>query len=397
MAKSITKRTLVGFKDISPNAIYFDDLNNMMKNKSKQLTDRIIRMNYWIKKGVGELKFDAIVGNPPYQEMDGGAQASASPIYQHFVTTSKAIEPEYISFIMPTRWYVGGKGLDNFREEMLNDIHLRVLYDCLKPEDIFPNTNIRGGVCYYLWDSSYDNTENLTRVVTFENNEVVADVLRPIKVEGIDLFIRDGNAIKIINKVFTNKSQKTMDKFISVRKPFGLEGNFINSKDFHSKNQGLRNPIICYGRGQALGYVEREIIETRINWIDKWKVFTPRANNIGTELSDDNLNTFIGEPGTICTESYIVVGADLDLNSSSAKNLSKYLTGKFARYMHSLGKASQDATAKTYRFMPLQDFTDKSVINWSKSIKEIDKQLYNKYNLSKEEIDYIENKIKEME
>lgn len=396
MAKSITKRTLAGFKDISPNATYFDDLNNMMKNKSKQLADRITRMNYWIKKGVGELKFDAIVGNPPYQEMDGGAQASASPIYQHFVTTSKAIEPEYISFIMPTRWYVGGKGLDNFREEMLSDIHLRVLYDCLTPEDIFPNTNIRGGVCYFLWDSSYDNTENLTRVVTFENNEVVADVLRPIKVEGIDLFIRDGQAIKIINKVFTNKSQKTMDKFISVRKPFGLEGSFINSKDLHSENQGLKNPVVCYGRGQTLGYVEREIIKTRINWIDKWKVFTPRANNIGTELSDDNLNTFIGEPGTICTESYIVVGADLDLNSSSAENLSKYLTGKFARYMHSLGKASQDATAKTYRFIPLQDFTDKSDINWSKSIKEIDKQLYKKYNLSEDEIDYIENKIKEM-
>lgn len=396
MAKSITKRTLLGFKDISPNAIYFDDLNNMMKNKSKQLTDRITRMNYWKKKGVGELKFDAIVGNPPYQEMDGGAQASASPIYQHFVTTSKAINPEYISFIMPTRWYVGGKGLDSFREEMLSDVHLKVLYDCLTPEDIFPNTNIRGGVCYYLWDSSYDNTEKLTRVVTFENNEIVADILRPVKVEGIDIFIRDSKAIKILNKVFTSQSKKTIEEFISVRKPFGLEGSFINSKDFHSDKQGLKNPIICYGRGQTLGYVEREIIKTRTNWIDKWKVFTPRANNIGTELNDDNLNTFIGEPGTICTESYIVVGAELDLNSFSAENLSKYLASKFARYMHSLGKASQDATAKTYRFIPLQDFTHKSDIDWSKSIKEIDKQLYKKYNLSEDEIDYIENKIKEM-
>lgn len=397
MAKSITKRTLVGFKDISPNAIYFDDLNNMMKNKSKQLTDRIIRMNYWIKKGVGELKFDAIVGNPPYQEMDGGAQASASPIYQHFVTTSKAIEPEYISFIMPTRWYVGGKGLDNFREEMLNDIHLRVLYDCLTPEDIFPNTNIRGGVCYYLWDSSYDNTENLTRVVTFENNETVADVLRPIKVEGIDIFIRDGKAVSILNKIFIQENQLFLEGFVSVLRPFGFRGYFVKSSDFHNEKHGLRNPIICYGRGQTLGYVEREIIKTRTNWIDKWKVFTPRANNIGTELSDDNLNTFIGEPGTICTESYIVVGADLDLNSSSAKNLSKYLTGKFARYMHSLGKASQDATAKTYRFIPLQDFTEKSDINWNKSIKEMDKQLYKKYNLSEDEIEYIDNKIKDME
>lgn len=395
MAKSITKRTLAGFKDISPNAIYFDDLNNMMKNKSKQLTDRITRMNYWIKKGVGELKFDAIVGNPPYQEMDGGAQASASPIYQHFVTTSKAIDPEYISFIMPTRWYVGGKGLDNFREEMLNDIHLRVLYDCLTPEDIFPNTNIRGGVCYYLWDSSYDNTENLTRVVTFENNEIVADVLRPIKVEGIDLFIRDGKAINIINKVFTNKSKKTMDEFISVRKPFGLEGSFINSKDFHSDNKGLKNPIICYGRGQTLGYVEREIIKTRTNWIDKWKVYMPYANNIGTELNDDNQNTFVGEPKSVCTETFILAGVDLNLNKDSSNNLSNYLRTKFARFLLSLAKSSQHATAKTYRFIPLQDFIDKSDINWSKSIKEIDKQLYKKYNLLEDEIDYIENKIKE--
>ncbi len=396
MAKSITKRTLAGFKDISPNAIYFDDLNNMMKNKSKQLTDRITRMNYWIKKGVGELKFDAIVGNPPYQEMDGGAQASASPIYQHFVTTSKAIEPEYISFIMPTRWYVGGKGLDNFREEMLNDVHLRVLHDCLTPEDIFPNTNIRGGVCYYLWDSSYDNTENLTRVVTFENNEIIADVLRPIKVEGIDLFIREGKAINIINKVFTNKSKKTMDEFISVRKPFGLEGSFINSKDFHSDNKGLKNPIICYGRGQTLGYVEREIIKTRTNWIDKWKVYMPYANNIGTELNDDNQNTFVGEPKSVCTETFIFAGVDLDLNKDSSNNLSNYLRTKFARFLLSLAKSSQHATAKTYRFIPLQDFTNKSDINWSKSIKEIDKQLYKKYNLSEDEIDYIENKIKEM-
>ena len=164
-----------------------------------------------------------------------------------------------------------------------------------------------------------------------------------------------------------------------------------------SDNQGLKNPVVCYGKGQTFGYVEREIIKTRANWIEKWKVFTPRANNIGTELSDDNLNTFIGGPGTICTESYIFVGVDLDLNSSSAENLSKYLTGKFARYMHSLGKASQDATAKTYRFIPLQDFSDKSDIDWDKPIKEIDMQLYKKYNLSQDEINFIESKIKEME
>ena len=187
-----------------------------------------------------------------------------------------------------------------------------------------------------------------------------------------------------------------MDKFISVRKPFGLEGSFINSKDLHSENQGLKNPVVCYGRGQILGYVEREIIKTRINWIDKWKVYMPYANNIGTELNDDNQNTFVGEPKSVCTETFILAGADLDLNKDSSSNLSNYLRTKFARFLLSLAKSSQHATAKTYRFIPLQDFTDKSDINWSKSIKEIDKQLYKKYNLSEDEIDYIENKIKEM-
>lgn len=396
MAKSITKRTLLGFKDISPNAVYFEDLNNMMKNKSKQLVDRITRVNYWKKEGMGKLKFDAIVGNPPYQEMDGGAQASASPIYQHFVKTAKDIKPEYISFIMPTRWYVGGKGLDDFRKDMLNDIHLKVLYDCLTPEDIFPNTNIRGGVCYYLWDSNYDNKRDLTRVVTLENNQITSDILRPFKIEGIDIFIRDGKAVSIINKIFGKKNQSSLESFVSVLRPFGLRGYFIKSSDFHIEKLGVKNPIICYGRGQTIGYVDRKIIKTRTNWIDKWKVFTPRANNIGTELSDDNFNTFIGKPGTICTESYIVIGADLELEKYSAENLSKYLRSKFARYMHSLAKASQDATAKTYRFVPIQDFTDRSDIDWNKSIEEIDKQLYKKYNLSDEEINYIEHKIKHM-
>jgi hypothetical protein len=126
-------------------------------------------------------------------------------------------------------------------------------------------------------------------------------------------------------------------------------------------------------------------------------VFTPRANNIGTELNDDNLNTFIGTPNTICTESYIVVGATLGLEKSSASNLCKYFTSKFARFQHSVGKASQDATSKTYKFIPLQNFNSVSDIDWNKSINDIDQQLYKKYGLSDEEIRFIENMIKPMD
>ena len=397
MAKSITKRTLVGFKDISPNATYFDDLNNMMRNKSKQFINRITRANYWKKKGSGKMKFDAVVGNPPYQEMDGGAQASASLIYHHFVMTAKSLNPKFFSFIMPTRWYVGGKGLDAFRNEMLSDVHIKELYDCLTPEDIFPNTNIRGGVCYFLWDKNYDNSMDFTRVITYENNKVIADIVRPMKIDGIDIFIRDGKAVSILSKVFADGIRESMLNHVSPLRPFGFRGYFVKDDKFRSTNKGLSNPIRCYGKGKKVGYLERHEVKVRSEWIDLWKVFTPRANNIGTELNDDNLNTFVGSPGTICTESYIVIGPDLGLDEDSANNLSKYLTTKFARYLHSLAKASQDATSKTYRFVPIQSFTKRSDIDWSKSIAEIDQQLYAKYGLNQEEIEYIEGKIKKMD
>ena len=164
MAKQITQRTLMGYSNFKINAHYFDDLINVMKNKPQQFIDKVVKPNYWKLKGDENVKFDAIVGNPPYMEMDGGAQASARPIYQNFVSTSKKLQPNYLSFIIPTRWYTGGKGLDKFRDEMLNDEYIEVLYDCLSPEDIFPNTNIRGGVCYFLWNSKYNNLNSYTKV-----------------------------------------------------------------------------------------------------------------------------------------------------------------------------------------------------------------------------------------
>ena len=377
------------FNDISSKNIVECDLTEYINNGNAE--EKILE-----SFGGEDLKFDVIIGNPPYQEMDGGAQASASPLYHHFVALAKELNPELISFIMPTRWYVGGKGLDDFRDEMLNDIHIRELHDWLTPEDIFPDTNIRGGVCYFLWDKNYDNSKELTRVVTYEDNKIIEDIVRPIKIEGVDIFIRDGKAVPILSKVFLDKNIETMFNYFSVRKPFGIESNFIKSHNFRSTDLGLSNPIICYGRGKTVGYLERNEVTVRSEWIDQWKVFTPRANNIGTELNDDNLNTFVGAPGTICTESYIVIGAELGLDEISANNLSKYLTTKFARYLHSLAKASQDATAKTYRFIPLQDFSNNSDIDWSVSVQEVDQQLYKRYELSVDEINHIERRIKEM-
>ena len=201
----------------------------------------------------------------------------------------------------------------------------------------------------------------------------------------------------MLKKIKAHKEFKSFENYVSARKPFGIEANIIqNSNIFRSFNEGLDNSVLCYGKGKKIGFLERTEITKNIDWIDKFKVYTPRANNIGTELNDDNLNTFLGSPNTICTESYIVVGVDLELDELSATNLCKYLTTKFARFQHSVGKASQDATSKTYKFIPLQNFKTDSDIDWSKSTEELDRKLYTKYKLTKEEIEFIESMIKPM-
>lgn len=347
-----------------------------------------------IKEGK-EMKFDFVIGNPPYQEEDGGAQASARPVYQHFFKESIKIS-DNVELIMPTRWYTGGKGLDEFRNDMLNDNHIKTLYDYPHTNDIFPRVNIRGGICIVFWSKSYNNTNSLVDVYTYSDNQI-SHTKRSLKTKNLDIFVRNYEAITILNKVVSSNDFNQFSDYVSSRKPFGLATNFNNDDKFKNEITGLKEPVICYYKGLKTGYIERENINSHKEWIDSWKVMTSRANNIGTELNDDNLNAFVIKPNTVCTESYMLIGVNLGLNEESATNLVKFFKSKFARFMHSLAKASQDATSKTYRFVPLQDFTENSDIDWTKPIAEIDKQLYKKYNLSQEEIDFIESHVKEME
>jgi hypothetical protein len=397
MAKSITKRTLAGFRKAKVNTRYFEDLINQIIHKPTNFIEKVkLGKTYWKANNNDNMKFNAIVSNPPYMEMDGGAQASAKPIYNNFVEIAKKINPQFVSLIMPSRWYSGGKGLDEFRDSMLNDTKISILHDFLNPEQVFPKTNIRGGICYFLRDSTYNNEESLIKVVTHQLNAEPVTVYRTLKSEHSDTFIRHGIAISIVNKVSNYPNFESMSKYVSVLRPFGFRGYFTDDVRFNSTKIGLEDPVICYGKGKKVGFVERKEITVRKEWIDRYKVFTPRANNIGTELNDDNLNSFIGEPKTICTESYLVLGAELKLDLTKARNLSKYLTTKFTRFQHSLAKASQDATSKTYQFVPLQDFTSASDIDWSQSVADIDRQLYAKYGLSEEEVVFIEGMIKGM-
>ena len=343
-----------------------------------------------------DMKFDSVVGNPPYMEMDGGAQASAKPIYNYFVDSSKKLNPNYISMIMPSRWYSGGKGLDEFRDNMLNDKRIAILHDFLNPEEVFPNTNIRGGICFLVWDKNYNNQISLTKVFTHKSGNETVSVLRSLKNNDSDIFIRHNTAIEILEKIKNYKEFKSFESYVSSRKPFGLDGNFSNNPNFKISKAGLIEPLVCYGKGKKIGYVESNLYNFKKQLIECYKVFTPYANNIGTELNDDNLNTFVGYPGSISTETYIMLGYNLKLNENSANNLSKYFSTKFSRFFHSLAKSSHHGTSKTYKFVPLQDFTVKSDIDWSKTIVEIDQQLYKKYSLSKEEIGFIESMIKPM-
>lgn len=391
MAKTITERTLTGYRNYKTNVKYIEDLTDTLKNDIEEGKQKV-------EEAFNQVKFDVVIGNPPYQESDGGAKASATPIYNRFVELSKSIEPKYISLIMPTRWYSGGKGLDKFRDEMLSDSKIQLLIDFPNPDEVFHNTNIRGGVCIVNWNFEWDANQQLTNVITFENGKETNNVMRPLRVPESAIFIRDYLAISIIDKInkVTPQHDGRISDFTSPLKPYGFRGFFIRDKRFHADENNLVEPIKCFGKG-VVGFVERSEIKVRPEWIDKWKVFTARANNIGTELKDDNFNTIIGNPGTICTETYIVIGADLDLDKYSAENLSKYLKTKFSRMLHGIAKSSHDAARTTYKFIPLQDFTSNSDIDWSQSITEIDQQLYKKYGLSEEEIQFIESKVKEME
>lgn len=331
------------------------------------------------------MKFDVIIGNPPYQLSDGGAQASAKPIYNYFVEQAKKLKPRFLTMIIPARWYAGGKGLDEFRDTMLSDRRIRILHDFPNTDDCFPGVNIRGGVCYFLWDREYDNTTGMVNVIT-HNQDETDSMQRHMRYGDLNIFLRYGRSLTILDKVIAACGDDVLAQHVSSRKPFGLSTDFAKTSKFHSKPNGMDYPIPCYGKGKKIGYVELNEIPNHQDWIGKWKVFTSRANNIGTELNDDNLNTFIGKK-EICTESYIVIGADMNLTEEQATNLGLYLQTRFARFCHSMAKVSQDATSKTYRFVPVQDFNTV----WT------DEMLYKKYGLTDEEIAFIESTIKPME
>ena len=343
------------------------------------------------------MELNAIVGNPPYSLKDGGAQRSALPIYPRFVSIADRLASHFVSLVIPCRWFTGGKGKesDDLRNAMLDDQHMACFHDFLDPDQLFPGTNIRGGVCYFLRNKDRDYSGS-TRFVTHLKNGALHTANRRMRLGTESIFIRSTLAKSIIDKVSHGLVQSNMSMHVSSRKPFGLDTTFKRSSAYHAEPNGLNNPVICYSQGFKQGFIERSSIASHIEWIGRWKVFTPRANNIGTELNDDNLNAFVASPNTVCTESYLAVGGDLNLSEQSTNNLAIYMRTRFVRYLHSLAKTSHDCPPATFAYIPMQDFTPQSDIDWTHSVSDIDRQLYKKYGFTDDETAFIESMIKPM-
>ena len=377
MAEKITRRVLVGYReDIPVNTVSFNNLIERIKDEKEleKLIQEIKNPATYNNSSATMIDFKVIVGNPPYQLMDGGYNASATPIYNLFVNMARLISPSYLSMIMPAKWYTGGKNLDQFRKSMLTDRHIRQLMDYEDSKFVFPSVDIAGGVCYFLWDKSYDG---LCSVINVRANSRILQSVRDLSQR--EAFIRHQEALAILNKVESFGEQGYSSR-VSSQKPFGLR-TFVKPTD--SGDIRLR-----YNAGE--GPFHRSDVLSKTEWIDKWKVITNRNQNEHAGQADKDgkkrilSTTEILPPGTICTETYIVI--DTFDDEQSANNLLEYLKTKFCRFLISLVATTQSVSKESFRYVPVLDFSE----HWS------DEKLNKKYKLTDDEIDYIDSIIKPM-
>ena len=325
------------------------------------------------------MKFDVIVGNPPYHLDDGGAQASAVPIYNKFIQQIKALNPIYLCAITPSRWFAGGRGLDTYREEMLHDRRIRIIVDYFNSTDCFPGIDLSGGVCYFLWNRDSEGDCLITSYINGQETTMV----RPLLEKNTTTFVRFNQAISIVRKV-RNNYMGSFQTIVSPQKPFGLRTyvqGFQRSKD---------NNILLYSNKNAdmkgEGFVSESDIPIHKEWISKYKIYISRA--YGERGNFPYLvigKPFIGIPFSCCTETYLMIGPFDD--EKIATNVMSYMQTRFFRFLVLLTKNTQDAPARVYQFVPLQDFSHP----WT------DEMLYKKYGLMDEEIAFIESMIRPME
>lgn len=320
-----------------------------------------------------EMQFDVIIGNPPYQMSDGGAQASAKPIYHLFIEQAIKLNPKYICMITPSRWFAGGKGLDDFRESMLNNKQLKEIHDFPDANEVFPGVEIKGGVNYFLWDREYHGD---CFIKTYEKGECISSLKRPLKEEAADVFIRYNEAIPILRKI-QSFGKKSFSELMSSRKPFGIPTNF------KGKKEPFKGAVKIYVNG-GVGYIKEEEVLKNHDWIKEHKVIVPKAMGKGDSKTDWVSPIYL-EPNSCCSETYIIIGPFA--TEKRCRNVMRYIQTKFFHFCLTLKKNTQDAVRGVYQFVPQQNFDEE----WT------DEKLYRKYGLTAEEIAYIEKMVRPME
>ena len=334
----------------------------------------------------GNLQFDVVIGNPPYQLSDGGAGASARPVYHQFVAQAKKLEPRHLCMVIPARWIAGGKGLDQFRKEMLGDSRIRVLVDFLNASDAFPGVDVAGGITYFLWDREHANQ---CQVTTIHQGEVYGPTVRDLN--EFDVFVRQAPAVSILHKVWPSgvQSGQSMAGDVSSRSAFGFSSNARGSSNSFS----VDNPVELISsatKADKREWVSLADVKTSQEWADMWKATFGGAAPAGGRPDKNGMyyglsSVRIMPPGTVCTESYLVAGAFE--NEDKARSLDSYMRTKFVRFLISLRAVTQHVTRSSFTFVPPQSWDR----HWS------DVVLYDQYRLTDEERAFIEKTVRPMD
>ena len=335
----------------------------------------------------GDMQFDVIIGNPPYQLGQSGGEAIGSfamPIYQKFVETAKGLEPRYLTMVTPSRWFAGGRGLDDFRKEMLADRRLRLLVDYPDSREVFAGVDIAGGISYFLWDSSWSDKCKVTTISGGVTSPTLSRYLNEY-----DVLVRYNEAVPILERVIGSSGGGTFDSLaihVEPIQPFSIRTNFRGAPS----SDGMANPVLIYQNG-GTGFIERHAIPRNADWVDQWKVFLSGTASEHGGQTDSNgtrrvfSRILIGGPGTACTETYLVVGR---FNTEAeAKSLGAYLRTKFVRFLVSLRTNTQHLYSERFAFVPMLSMDR----NWT------DEALYYRYGITRDEIAFIDSMIRPME
>lgn len=324
----------------------------------------------------GTMQFDVIIGNPPYQMKGGAGGSSDSSIYHLFVEQAKNLEPKYLSMVIPSRWLAGGRGLGDFRKEMLSSRKLLRLVDYPVSKEVFPNVEVKGGICYFLWSGAYSGPCEVTGIRGAD------EISSSRHLDEFDVFVRDPRAVDILHKVIST-SHRGMNSLVSNREPFRLESNFDG---FHIEKQKGNIALYRIAPGERrVDWLARADINKNLPLIDKWKVLVPKAGSDGGQKIPDSVlgKPWLSPPPSVCTGSFLVIPAESEI---AARSIQSYYTTKFFRFLVSLRKITQDAFSHMYEWVPQQTW-DRT---WS------DEELYAMYGLTDEQSQYIESVIKPM-